>query len=185
MHVEESVSALNTGLSTATNGVVDRQAVAIEILREYMEGQEKRLAAILATISAGPPAATPQPATQVVPRAASGHSKLRRDTLRGDPQLRFSVLKEWLSINLLAILRRAAGPWKTASDLIGSVPDHFEPQAEVLDGCILVIGTHDHPERLAVPLRDLEPSSAYYKWFGSTRGPAVLRRSNGELQLTT
>jgi hypothetical protein len=188
MHVEESVAALNTGLNTATSGVVDRQAAAIEILREYMEGQEQRLAAILATISAGV-STTSQP-SQAVERAGNGHSKLRRDALQRDPGLRFSVLKEWLSINVLAILRRASRPWKNASDLIVSVPAQFEPVAEILDGCVLVIGTHDHPERLAIPLRALEPSSAYNQWFRPpqnaqtiSQAPAILMRSNGELQL--
>ena len=95
-----------------------------------------------------------------------------------------------MSINGIAVLHRASRGWNTAGDLIGNVPDYLEPDAEVLNNCILLIGTREHEERLAIPLRELDASSDFSQWFVPASGgnglshlPAVLKRSNGRFNL--
>src|SRR5262249_23126616 len=39
------------------------------------------------------------------------YMRLRKEILSQDPKIRFSVLKDWLSINMLAIFRRACRGW--------------------------------------------------------------------------
>ena len=80
---------------------------------------------------------------------------MRKGILSEDPQLRFSVLKDWAEKNSLAIIRRAALGWKNADDLIAMIPPALEPEAEILDDVALLLGTRGHPERLAIAIRDL------------------------------
>jgi hypothetical protein len=68
--------------------------------------------------------------------------------------IRFSILKDWIATNMLAIFRRASLEWKTADDLIAFLPAYLEVDAEVLNNVILLIGTSGHNEKLAVPIRD-------------------------------
>jgi hypothetical protein len=103
--------------------------------------------------------------------------------------LRFSVLKEWLSVNTLGILHRASFPWHTANDLIAIIPSDLEAEAEILEKSILLIGTRGHAEKLAIPIRDLAQSSGYRKWFeppkdqAASCAPAVLTRSTDDFEL--
>src|SRR5436190_1197282 len=84
--------------------------------------------------------------------------------VRQGPEVRFSVLKQWTAINSLAILHRASRGWANANDLIATIPPYLEAQAEVLDDSVLLIGTREHPERLAIPLKALDPSSEFSNW---------------------
>jgi hypothetical protein len=112
--------------------------------------------------------------------------------LNQDPTLRFAVLKDWISVNILAILRRASRGRTEAVDLIGNIPAYLQPEAEILNDCILLISTRGHSERLAVPLRVLDTASDFCKWFDAPADehlhrhvPAVLSRSNGHFELVS
>jgi hypothetical protein len=139
--------------------------------------------------------AAPEPrkiAPEPPPQESFDHSRLRRNTLNQDPSLRFTVLKEWISINALAILHRASGEWKTANDLTANIPDYLEPEAEVLNRSILLIGTRQHAERLAIPLQDIDSFTDFRQSLGPDFSQenippiaAVLRRANGHFKLVS
>lgn len=139
------------------------------------------------------PPPEPAPISQPDPKPENGdYVRLRKEVVTQDPRLRFSVLKDWISINAPAILHRASRGWSTANDLIANVPAYLEAEAEVLSGRVLLIGTRGHAEELAFAIRDLDPSSELIQWFdlnsnGHTTAavPAVLTRSNGHFELVS
>jgi hypothetical protein len=202
LQVEVAVAALRETFSSSMRAATDRQTEAIENIRDHIDSQEERLARLLESISETLQA-IPQPEqsqqshqshqSQRGPRPQNGdHSRLRREVLSQDPELRFSVLKEWISVNALAILHRASRTWTSVNDLIANVPPYLEPEAEVLNDCVLLIGTREHREVLAVPLHALNSSSEFSHWFDATLAgqspphmPAVLTRSNGHFRLLT
>jgi hypothetical protein len=99
---------------------------------------------------------------------------MRKEVLNQDPGLRFTVLKDWLEKNSLAILRRAAHEWKTAEDLIIIIPSALEPVAELLDGRVLMVGTRGYPEKHAITISDHDPSS------GLIPAPDILSPAGGK-----
>jgi hypothetical protein len=185
LQVETAVASLNDGVSSSIMGAAERQAALVESLRDHMDQQEQRLATILEAVSetvrAIPSHRETPPETH---RDNTDHSRLRRVGLSQNAELRFSVLKEWVSINSLAILHRASRGWNNANDLITTVPAYLEPEAEVLSDAVLLIGTRGHSEKLGVALRELDSTSNYHQWFDSAAaGPAVLTRSNGHFSV--
>jgi hypothetical protein len=191
LQIQAAVAAVNNCISAAAVGAAERQVAVIDSLRDYMDAQEQRLDTIVTAVSDGF-RVLPRPRETVSDQRQelAGESRLRREVLSRDPQLRFSLLKEWISINLLAIRRRASRRWHTANDLITSVPVYLEPEAQILDNCILLIGTRQHSEKLAIPLRELDTSSNYRHWFEAplqgdraAQVPAVLTSSNGHFEL--
>jgi hypothetical protein len=203
LQVEVAVAALRDTFSSSMRAATDRQTEAIENIRDYIDSQEERLAKLLESISETlqtipqQPQHTPQLQSphhvqhQQGARPQNGdHSRLRREVLSQDPELRFSVLKEWISVNELAILHRASRTWTSVNDLIANVPPYLEPEAEILNDCVLIIGTCGHSEVLAIPLQTLNSSSEFSHWFDPTLAgqspphrPAVLARHNGQFSL--
>ena len=121
-----------------------------------------------------------------------GYVRRRREAIARDSQVRFAALQEWVSINMLAIFRRALRDWNTAKDLIAIVPAYLEPQAEILDGRILLIGTRGYAQQLAIPLGDVDRSSDTGQYFDfvanaqkTTNSPAVMLRADGHLELVS
>jgi hypothetical protein len=191
--IEVAVAELKQGVSSATLGAAERQTAAIDTLRDQMDAQEQRLATIAETISEGLKSfSAPRETASEEPHETTNQSRLRREALSQNPVLRFEVLREWVSINTLAILHRASRPWNTAKDLIAHIPPYLEAEAEILNHSILLIATRQHSERLAIPLRELSSSSNYRLWFepprqgqSTTHSPAILMRSNGHFKLVT
>ena len=168
LQIEVSVAALKNAIGSSVMGAADRQAGAIEDLRQHLEAQEaklletmERLAENVRVLPPAPPAALPQPAPEPAQPAAQPENgngdyvRLRRDMVSNDNQLRFSLLKEWISINTLAIQRRAARGWSQPADLIANIPAYLEPEAEIVDD-VLVVGTRGFSEKSSVSLRDLD-----------------------------
>src|SRR5262249_41845320 len=190
VQVEVAVAALKEAISTSMSAASERQTSAVENLRDHLDTQEERLAKILEGISEGIRAIPQHPSSSFRPGNAD-NSRLRRQILNQDPELRFSVLKEWISVNTLAILHRASRGWTTANELIANIPPYLETEAEILRNCVLLIGTREHCGRLAIPLRALESSSEFSPWFDPASGqrpphvPAFLTRSQGQWQLVT
>jgi hypothetical protein len=187
--VEVTVAALNESITKSMSAAAERHVEAVESLRDHMDLQEERLAAFLQHIGEVRAIREPQDSPVEARRGLVDQTRLRRETLRENPALRFSVLKDWVSINALGILHRASRGWYLVSDLIASIPPHLEPEAEVLDDSVILIGTSGHPEQLALKLRQLDPSSEYFEWFETgpeghvTVLPAVVLRSDGKLKL--
>ncbi len=207
LQIEVAVAALKNAISSSVIAAADKQTAAIDDLRDHLDAHEVKLVATLERISetirtmpppvlASPPPAPPPPQPQAAPPEPEAkpenvdYVRLRKEVVGNDSQLRFSLLKEWVSINALAILRRASRGWTTPNDLIVTIPAHLEPEAEILNDRVLLIGTRGHTEKLAMPLGDLDPSSDLSQWFDrisneprDLKTPAVLVRNNGHFEL--
>jgi hypothetical protein len=137
------------------------------------------------------PQNSPIPYTDLKPRNTE-YVRVKKEIITPHGQVRFSILKDWLSTNMLAVFRRASMDWKTPDDLIALVPAYLEPEAEVLNGQVLLIGTPGHNEKLAVPIRSLDDDSSLRDCFdlvtdaaaaGNT--PAVLLPSETEFEVVS
>lgn len=204
LQIEVTVAALKNAIGSSVSAAADKQTSAIDDLRDHLDVQEAKLAELAERLSETirtlppvvvppPPPSPPQPQaapeTEVKPENVD-YVRLRKEVVGNDSQLRFSLLKEWISINALGILRRASRGWTTPNDLIANVPAYLEPEADVLSGHVLLVGTRGHAEKLATPLRDLDPASDLSQWFDLTsnnphdlKTPAVLVRNNGHFEL--
>jgi hypothetical protein len=179
LQIEVSVAGLKHGISASLYGATERQTHAIGELRDHLDLQEERLIKILESVS------HPQPAPHSNGNGASngngngngasngngngngnGHSKtngngsyarLRRDVISQDPQVRFTVLKEWVNTNTLAILHRASRGFTTPAELIVNIPPHLEAEAELTPDRVLLINTRGYAEKVALQLNDLDP----------------------------
>jgi len=105
-------------------------------------------------------------------------------------QVRFSILKDSISVNMLAVFRRAFLDWKTPYDLIAFLPPYLEPEAEIFRDQLLLIGTSGHHEKLAIPIRSFNLDSNVLDCFDfitddrtATNTPAVLVISDDEIEI--
>jgi hypothetical protein len=71
------------------------------------------------------------------------------------------------------------------------MPDYLQAEAEVLEDQVLLIGTHGHSEKLAIPIRDIDPKCRFRQWFDisldgpfAPEKPAVVARSNSSLDVS-
>jgi len=193
LQLEVAVADLKETVSASMRAATERQTTAVENIRDHIDSQEERLTKLLESISETL-RAIPQPQQPQSPQAVrhqiGDHSRFRREVLSQDPELRFSVLKEWMCVNALAIQHRASRHWNSARDLIANIPPYLEPLAEVLNDSVLLVGTRGHSEVLAVLLRPLDSSSEFSQWFNPASNgktphhiPAVLARSDGQFKL--
>ena len=191
LQLEVAVADLKETVSASMRAATERHTAAVENIRDHIDTQEERLAKLLESLSETL-RSIPQPQQSTErPRTQNGdHSRFRREALSQDPELRFSVLKEWISVNALAIQHRASRHWNSARDLIANIPPYLEPLAEVLNNTVLLVGTRGHSEVLAVLLRQLDSSSEFSQWFSNASNgktahhvPAILARSNGHFKL--
>jgi hypothetical protein len=116
--------------------------------------------------------------------------RVKTEIITPHGHIRFSILKDWMSVNMLAVFRRASLEWKTPGDLIAFLPAYLEAEAEIVNGRILVAGTPGHNEKLAVPLGDLDPESPLREYFDflsddrhAANTPAVLLASGGDFKV--
>ena len=116
--------------------------------------------------------------------------RVKKEIITPHGQIRFSILKDWMSTNMLAIFRRASLDWKTPDDLIALVPVYLKPEAEIVNGEVLLIGTPGHNEKLAVPIRTLDAASGLRNCFDFitdvrkvASAPAVLLTSEEGLEV--
>ncbi len=107
--------------------------------------------------------------------------RVKKKIITPHGQIRFSILKDSLSANMLAVFRRACLEWKSPNDLISFLPPYLEPEAEILNGRLLLIGTPGHDEKLAIPIRSIEGDAGLYDCFdivtdarSATNTPAVV-----------
>lgn len=82
--------------------------------------------------------------------------RVKREIITPHGHIRFSILKDWLSTNMLAVFHRSSFEWKTPDDLIAIVPSYLEPNAAILDNELLLVGTSGFNEKLAIPVRNLD-----------------------------
>jgi hypothetical protein len=118
--------------------------------------------------------------------------RVKKQIITPHGQIRFSILKDSISTNMLAVFRRASLDWKTPDDLIGFIPAYLEPEAEILNDQVLLVGTPGHNEKLAIPIRTVDSESTFRDCFDfvtdvrtATNTPAVLLASDTTLQIVS
>ena len=118
--------------------------------------------------------------------------RVKKQIITPHGQIRFSILKDSISTNMLALFRRASLDWKTPEDLIGFIPSYLEPEAEILDCQLLLIGTPGHNEKLAVPIRGFDATSSFRDYFDfvtevrtATHTPAVLLPCDADFEVVS
>ena len=191
IQLEGVVAVLKDSIGSSVIAAADRHVTVIGDLRDHLDSQEARLGEILERMSENTRAIPPPAAQRPVAKAVNlDYARLRKDVVGNDSQVRFSLLKDWVSINALAILRRASLGWNSPNDLIGSVPAYLEPEAEILSERVLLVGTRGHANKLAIPVGNLDPSTDVSHWFdlkfdqrGCLITPAVLVCASGRFDL--
>jgi hypothetical protein len=192
-------SSANTDMSS-TAPSADLKPTAIIDVQAALTTSEDRNERILAGISQNirksmqmrpVPQHSPIPYSESQPRNTE-YVRVKKDIITPHGQIRFSILKDWMSINMLAVFRRASLDWKTPDDLIAFLPAYLEPEAEILNNEVLLIRTPGHPERLAVPIRSLIAESSLRDCFDfvtdvptATNTPAVLLPSDSEFEVVS
>jgi len=169
LQIESSVASLNNGVTASLQGASERYSGAIEELRDHLDLQEERLLKLTDQISQMAETNPQDRPTKVQVPPVSGNGKantngvvsnvrLRREIVSRDPAIRFSVLQEWVATNKLAILHRASKGLVTPAELIASIPSYLEAQGEITSDRTLLIRTRGYPEKLAIPLDDVDPT---------------------------
>src|SRR5262249_46467501 len=121
LQLEVAVADLKETVSASMRAATERHTAAVENIRDHIDTQEERLAKLLGRLW-GPFRFIPQPQHS---RESPGTkyvspSRFRREALGRDPELFFSVLKEWISVNALAFQHRPPRHWNSARDLIAT-----------------------------------------------------------------
>jgi hypothetical protein len=118
--------------------------------------------------------------------------RVKKEIITPHGQIRFSILKDWMATNMLAVFRRASLDWKTPEDLIAFLPAYLEPEVEIVNSEVLIIGTPGHNEKLAVPIRELDVTSDLRNYFEfppdsrrATNSPAVLVAANETFEVVS
>jgi hypothetical protein len=116
--------------------------------------------------------------------------RVKKQIITPHGQVRFSILKDSLATNMLAVFRRASMEWKTPMDLIGFIPGYLEAEAEILNDELLLVGTPGHNEKLAIPIQGA--ASTFHECFdfvaddsAAVSTPAVLRTSDTEFEVVS
>lgn len=132
--------------------------------------------------------AIPQTETQRDPE----YVRVKKRIITPHGQVRFSILKDSISVNMLAVFRRAFLDWKTPHDLIAFLPPYLEPEAEIFHDQLLLVGTSGHHEKLAIPIRSFNLDSNVLDCFDfitndrtATNTPAVLVISDDEIEIVS
>jgi hypothetical protein len=181
--------AANTSSSEVAKTSVDFQAQATP------EGNNQRiLAGISENIRRSVIKPVPTYSTNSQPEAQRDpeYVRVKKRIITPHGQVRFSILKDSISVNMLAIFRRAFLDWKTPYDLIAFLPPYLEPEAEIFNDQMLLIGTAGHNEKLAIPIRSFNLDSNVLDCFDfitddrtATNTPAVLVVSDNEFEIVS
>jgi hypothetical protein len=189
--VNNAMNALSSPANPQSPVVIDTRA-----LTTAEDRNERILAGISANIQKSlqmrpVPQHSPIPYSELTPRSTE-YVRVKKEIITPHGQIRFSILKDAISTNMLALLRRASLGWKTPDDLIAFVPSYLRAEAEILNDEVLLIGTTGHNEKLAVPIRKIHPESSFRDCFDfvtddrtATSTPAVLLPADAEFQVVS
>ncbi len=118
--------------------------------------------------------------------------RVKKEIITPHAQIRFSILKDWVQINMLAIFRRAGLQWKSAEDLVAPVPAYLEAEVEIVNDQVLLIGTRGYDEQLAIPIQTLDSASGLRECFEfitdvrtAPNTPAVVLRSGDQFEIAS
>ena len=195
VEIERMVAELNNSAGSAVKSLADRHASLLGDVRDHIDWQESKLVEACENISNDLRSLAETRARQPErPSDSTEYVRLGKDILEHDAQLRFILLTDWVALNILAIFRRAVVSWKAPKQLIAGVPDYIHAEAEVLEDGVLLVGARGHAENLAVPLKNLDSTCQFGRWFDCASNgqesldmggeiPAVVVRSNGSFEL--
>jgi len=158
--------------------------------------REKILATISENIRKSLPARQPIQSSPIryseTKTRTTEYVRVKTEIITPHDHIRFSILKDAVSTNMLAIFRRASFDWQTPEDLIALLPAYLAAEAEILNGQVLLIGTHGCSEKLAIPIRAIDTESGLRECFDFvtdvrtvTNTPAVMRTSDTEFELVS
>jgi hypothetical protein len=192
LQMERMIAEIRTSVAPSLTSAADRQVSVLDDLGDHLDWQKSKLTEVLENISAElrnlSESRTQQPGR---PPGNGEYVRIDRGALGADERLRFKLLKDWVHLNSLSIVHRASRQYTSANQLISAIPDYLQAEAEVLEDRVLLIGTRNHSERLAIPIKDIEPTCRFRQWFDiSLEGPfapeipAVLARANGSFDVS-
>ena len=187
MQIERAVADLDRSLTHAISTSAEKHDRIIAQLGDDLDLRDSKLLPLLERMESTVHDFTEAHAPRS--RAASADDEtIGREVLDHDSKLRFKLLDEWVNRYLVAILRRASRPWTAPQQLVEGIPYRLRPETEVLGKDILLIGTKDWTERIAVLLSGTKPTMPFAGWFQSAapaslgnnlQNPAVVVRANG------
>ena len=112
-----------------------------------------------------------------------------------DSRERFEGLSRWLQSNIESVVQRSLRARSQQATLTLDAPSELRPTVQIADGVVLLIGTTDYPDRLALVLPGSYIGAQYYSWFEIPVGtnervegtvePAVVREDNGDFVVVT
>jgi hypothetical protein len=185
-------------VKTAPEPVAVPAAALVDVQSGALATQEERNERMLAGISKNiqktlqmRPVPQHSPIPYPEPNRNTEYVRVKKAIITPHGHIRFSILKDWVSTNMLAIFRRASLEWKTPQDLIAFLPAYLEAEAEILSGQVLLIGTPGHDEKVAVPIRSLDDASGLQACFDftdsrtATNTPAIVRVSDTEFEVVS
>jgi hypothetical protein len=190
--------AVTTPLNSTPEPIAAPVAALVDVQAAALATQEDRNERMLAGISKNiqktlqmRPVPQHSPIPYPEPKRNTEYVRVKKAIITPHGHIRFSILKDWVSTNMLAVFRRASLEWKTPEDLIAFLPAYLEAEAEILSSQMLLIGTPGHDEKVAVPIRSLDDASGLQACFDftdsrtATNTPAVVRVSDTEFEVVS
>jgi hypothetical protein len=193
-HAIESVSTSSEPNISSSSPDVAKPSPAFESQATPEGSNQRILAGISENIrrSVIKPVPTYSTISQTETQRDPEYVRVKKRIITPHGQVRFSILKDSISVNMLAVFRRAFLDWKTPYDLIGFLPPYLEPEAEIFHDQLLLIGTSGHHEKLAIPIRSFNLDSNVLDCFDfvtddrtATNTPAVLVVSDDEIEIVS
>ncbi|MGB7925482.1 MAG: hypothetical protein WCF57_19745 [Pyrinomonadaceae bacterium] len=88
----------------------------------------------------------------------------------------FAPLHNWVTSNLDKIMSRSLNRWSKPEDLLCDAPADLRYTARILDpdSKLVLIGTNDDSQYLALALPGSRIDANYYEWFSLPNGPRML-----------
>jgi hypothetical protein len=111
----------------------------------------------------------------------------------GEGLQRFSRLREWIDLHIQHIMKKSMASWRTAEDLLSGAPTDLLIVPQILDKKVLLVGTKDCSQQLALVLPGSYIGGTYFDWFSVPKGtnerveetiePAIVQRVNDEFRV--
>jgi hypothetical protein len=191
-----TTAAVSNSVNLSTTAVAAKPPVVIDA--QSLAKPEDRNQRILAGISENirksmiKPVPTYSPVEFPEKPRETEYVRVKKQIITPHGQIRFSILKDSISSNMLAVFRRASMEWKSPDDLIGFVPSYLEPEAEILNNQVLLVSTPGHNEKLAIPIRSVDAESSLSECFdfvsdvrSATNTPAVIVESDQQFEVVS
>jgi len=83
----------------------------------------------------------------------------------GDSKERFESLARWVHANMESVMQRCLNARGQPDTIIVDAPAELGATAQIADGIVLLIGSRDYPEKLALVLPGSYIGARYYNWF--------------------